>query len=426
MEISNQTRIKRVDVPVVTEKAKSIDTAAATAAASKKPKANPALFGGNFNPDWLRLALAAGGGLIAHSLASSIFDNKTDEEKRRESIWQKLVSAMIPLGAAGLGAWGGYALGGNMKSAQAGKNGLVGPRIENTTVPQPQVVQQAKTAPATTASPAAPATQATQATQVAKPTPTFREIPQTKVNIGGTNYWVNTSSLPQLKKMTEGYVPGEMQSSELDYMREHGNRISKSLGKDNRDATMLGVGGSGVAALGSAGAAYQTLMALKERNALRDANKAISAQNAAEGASGAIEKRISELTADIKAQMARANKAEAIVMSGKGNVSAAQKVLDEANALSGRMRQEVAALQRVPSPAKPRPIDVDLANDAIKYIKGGKPRFGRRLKGGLWGTLGALGAGASWYGFDRRSKAIQEQEQYRAALENLANLDPDE
>ena len=409
MEISDQTRIKRVKVPVVTDKAMSIDNAAAATAKKSLPPSQ----GGNFNPDWLRLALATGGGLIAHSLASSMLDRKTDEEKRRESIWTKLLSAMIPLGAAGLGAWGGYALGGKMKTAQAGSSGLVGPRVENSN--QTASVAQPNNPSQVTAAKPAPVQ-----------TPSFRDIPQTRVNIGGTNYWVNTSSIPQFKKMTEGYVPGQMQSSEIDYMREHGNRISKELGETKDNAGMMATGGLGAAATGTVGAGYQALMALKEHNAIRDANRTLSAQQAVEGMKGPIENRIAELTADIKAQMARANKAEGIIMSGKGNVSAAQKVLNEANALSGRMRQEISALQRVPSPPKPQPINVDIANDTLKAIRGGKPKFSRRMKGGLWGVLGALGTGMSLYNYSKRQDAIKEQEQYRAALENLANLDADE
>lgn len=84
-----------------------------------KPIVAPEKGKGTEGIDWLRLALATGGGLIAHSVASSIFDNKTDEEKRRESIWSKLLSSIIPIGAGALGAYGGYRIGQSMKTASA-------------------------------------------------------------------------------------------------------------------------------------------------------------------------------------------------------------------------------------------------------------------------------------------------------------------
>lgn len=72
--------------------------------------------------DWKRLGLMFGGGLLAHTLASSLVNNKTEEEKRRESIWERLLAAIIPIGAAGLGAWGGKYL--HEKMGQATTNGV--------------------------------------------------------------------------------------------------------------------------------------------------------------------------------------------------------------------------------------------------------------------------------------------------------------
>lgn len=63
------------------------------------------------NFDWKPWATAFGGGFLLHTLASSLMNNKTDEEKRRESIWERLLSAVIPLGIGGLGMYGGYRLG---------------------------------------------------------------------------------------------------------------------------------------------------------------------------------------------------------------------------------------------------------------------------------------------------------------------------
>ena len=87
-----------------------IDADNARAAEAAKQK------GGDF--DWRQLGMIAGGGLLAHALASSLVDNKSDEEKRRQSIWERLLAGIIPIGAAGLGAWGGRYL--NTKIGAAG------------------------------------------------------------------------------------------------------------------------------------------------------------------------------------------------------------------------------------------------------------------------------------------------------------------
>ena len=84
------------------------DNARAAEAANQK--------GGDF--DWRQLGMMVGGGLLAHALASSLVDNKSDEEKRRQSIWERLLAGIIPIGAAGLGAWGGRYL--NTKIGAAG------------------------------------------------------------------------------------------------------------------------------------------------------------------------------------------------------------------------------------------------------------------------------------------------------------------
>lgn len=88
----------------------SIDADNARAAEAAKHK------GGDF--DWRQLGMMAGGGLLAHALVSSLVDNKSDEEKRRQSIWERLLAGIIPIGAAGLGAWGGHYL--NTKIGAAG------------------------------------------------------------------------------------------------------------------------------------------------------------------------------------------------------------------------------------------------------------------------------------------------------------------
>lgn len=65
------------------------------------------------------LALAGGGGLLGYSLASSIFDDDDPSSRRKRSVWEKLLRALIPIGAGGLGAYAGHLIGKNMKTAQA-------------------------------------------------------------------------------------------------------------------------------------------------------------------------------------------------------------------------------------------------------------------------------------------------------------------
>lgn len=68
---------------------------------------------------WLQLALAGGGGLLAHSLVSSMLDNDDEEDAKKESVWRKLLRIIAPLGAGVAGAYGGYLLG---KEAQYNAN----------------------------------------------------------------------------------------------------------------------------------------------------------------------------------------------------------------------------------------------------------------------------------------------------------------
>lgn len=69
--------------------------------------------------DWMQLALAGGGALLGHSIGSSLFDD-SEEEKKKRSIWSRLLATLIPLGVGGLGAYGGYVLGNSMKKSAAG------------------------------------------------------------------------------------------------------------------------------------------------------------------------------------------------------------------------------------------------------------------------------------------------------------------
>lgn len=68
---------------------------------------------------WMPWVLGGGGALLAHALTSPMFE-ASDEEKRKESVWSKLLRTIIPLGVGGIGGVAGYALGNALnKKAQA-------------------------------------------------------------------------------------------------------------------------------------------------------------------------------------------------------------------------------------------------------------------------------------------------------------------
>lgn len=293
MTVTGNTRPLPVSTEqAVSDEAKAIDAAAAAKAEKAEMEAKKNESGENdFNPDWLRLALATGGGLIGHSLAASLFDGKTEEEKRRESLWTKLLSAMLPIGAAGLGAWGGYALGGQLKNAAAGqgaKNGPIG----------------------------------------------------TEVEIGGRLYGVSPELLPTLRSLGKGWHPG-MKSTELQFMQEKGPRdIDKAKWNE-----MVGNGASwGLGGVGGISAGYGAWQGGKrgiEYLQERSANKVLQDAN-----------RISQLEGDLKAQMERSRKAEELLNGGKKGVnrSAVTATKAEADALSAIMRQEIAKLEKGVTP----------------------------------------------------------------------------
>lgn len=73
--------------------------------------------------NWTKWLLAGGAGLLGHQLASEIMDDTIDEEKRKKSVWLRLLAKLAPLGVGGLGAVGAYHLAKQMgKNAQAGTN----------------------------------------------------------------------------------------------------------------------------------------------------------------------------------------------------------------------------------------------------------------------------------------------------------------
>lgn len=62
--------------------------------------------------DWSKWIGATGGGLLGYSIMSSILD-KTDDEKRKESVWMRVLRELANLGVGAAGAYGGYLLGKN-------------------------------------------------------------------------------------------------------------------------------------------------------------------------------------------------------------------------------------------------------------------------------------------------------------------------
>jgi hypothetical protein len=70
--------------------------------------------------DWMPLVTGAGGLLLAHSLGSALVGRKSGEEERRQSIWERLLSVIIPIGLAGAGGYGGYRLGKFIKQSADG------------------------------------------------------------------------------------------------------------------------------------------------------------------------------------------------------------------------------------------------------------------------------------------------------------------
>ena len=75
--------------------------------------------------DWTKWLLAGGAGVLGHQLTSAILDDTVDEEKRKKSVWMRLLATLAPLGVGGLGAVGAYQLAKQMgKNAQAGTNAV--------------------------------------------------------------------------------------------------------------------------------------------------------------------------------------------------------------------------------------------------------------------------------------------------------------
>lgn len=78
--------------------------------------------------DWAKWITSTGGGLLGYSLASSFLDDKTYEEKRKESVWSKVLRELASIGVGAAGAYGGYLLG--KKAATNDVNAVSAPARE--------------------------------------------------------------------------------------------------------------------------------------------------------------------------------------------------------------------------------------------------------------------------------------------------------
>lgn len=78
--------------------------------------------------DWGSWAGAIGGGALGYALGSRMVD-EDEEDKKKRSAWEKLLSVLIPVGISGLGAYGGYRLAKNAGiSKKAQTNEVIGIR----------------------------------------------------------------------------------------------------------------------------------------------------------------------------------------------------------------------------------------------------------------------------------------------------------
>lgn len=104
----------KVEMPVSTINDNTTPKIVMPAPESTKPNA-----GGSPSDSWVPWVLGGGGALLAHAITSPMFE-ASEEDKRKESVWTKLLRTLIPLGVGGLGGVAGYALGNELtKKGQA-------------------------------------------------------------------------------------------------------------------------------------------------------------------------------------------------------------------------------------------------------------------------------------------------------------------
>ena len=323
MEIKPETRIRTSSTPIVSTSALDIDRKAAMQdtpimADLNKPLINIPEHVKNYkingtalrDMDWGRIAISAGGSILAHYLASSLLSNNTDAERHRESIGHRLLRLLVPLGAAAAGGYGLYSL---AKSGAAndgvGANGGAG----------------------------------------------TNGIHQTRIGLDGSDYWVDTSALPYLQRFAQGYVPGKMQSSEAAYINEQGKKILGGLDADSARKQLIGYGLGGGAIGGAAYSGWQDINGLLEYLQRRKTDSVIN-RGAATASVGA-DTKIDDLMKLIRQQQARPASAEKVLLSGKGNLAYARKMKSEADNLGDMLMKRVEQLRassaQLPKGARP-------------------------------------------------------------------------
>ena len=412
-ETGRTRAIPVIHKPALSGEAAEIDAAAAAKAEKTKMEAKKNESGENgFNPDWLRLALATGGGLIGHSLASSLFDGKTEEEKRRESMWTKLLSAMLPIGAAGLGAWGGYALGGQLKNA-ADNKGAQGGKIA------PSLPIRLGLAPATGGGFIGNSLAASLFNGMTKEE-NRNQTMGTEMEIDGRLYGVSPELVPTVHGMGKGWYPGA-KSTEMQFMQEKGPR---DIGK-NEWWRMLGHGGAGVLGIGALGTGTLTginaLKGLKERRAaeadmvaqqwadqtLRDANEISKLEGAATEA-----KSIAR-----KAEDRLANPGKNL------NIEKTEGIKNDSWRTYSRKSKQAKPLVNTVSPTQlstAKAVSEVLAKKRVQSLMTPKPIFSRRAKTVTGATLTTAEIAAAVASEIMAREARAKQDRIRAALEQLA------
>lgn len=360
--------------------------AEATAKANQGPK--------GFDVDWKRLGMMVGGGLLAHTLASSLMNNKSDEEKRRESIWERLLAAVIPIGAMGVGAWGGKYLHSKMAAADEG-TGFV-----------------------------------------------FDDNPA-KTN----SFYQISSNLPRARALFESVAnragDGEMPLSHR--MREAAKDMRSEADRNAQNASdwSLGLGlGAGASA---AGAAYS---GLKWRDYVNQDRRFGAAQSIIDQAETAQaekaqyqarlaehQRALDELEQAKARQISRAGKAEGVQM-GKRPSGEAARILMEAEAERGAIQKQIEALQKTaPTPPTAKGPSATAVNEAYAarkpFIENGRAMPGatslRQLprRVAKAGTIGGAALTASQIAAALFNNHVANKQQQRATeLQNLINILP--
>jgi len=364
---------------------------------SKRRKSQDANGGGGIDIDWLKLALASGGGLIAHSLVSSMLDGKTDEEKRKESIWMRLLSAILPIGAAGLGAWGGYELGKRMKTAQDNSGGTAGGR----------------------------------------PGPWNNPI---TIRLDGEEYPYPKEYTKDLQRAYEGYVPGYLPGSAVDYIMENGSDIQKELAQKAFWARMAAYGsGTGAAATGLM-AGYHPIKGMFDSYAQKFVDKTLEAERLAkEPVANAVNSAATEArNAEIAEKEIAKNNIDYLhkrILNSDANrfKSKSPVAVSEADAIARSANRAIAKNEAIiKKPLSPMPeatpvppikgpsiVDLKRANNIAEKLAKNPTMRGRLIRSGIWAipalalTSGTIASGIAANSAENNSKRMSK------ALESL-------